>query len=138
MIRKLMPTSLILQPVKRRHSDRPKLALSVVSLDKISGNPLLKDLYVRVGVGGRIFFVEGFKDGNYADIFELRVYTPVRIQTTSGEDGSEPLQTGEKYLYTLGRTSEIFGGTREDVLNSCIREEDESVKVFQIFRPTTR
>ena len=137
-VREMIPGNFILQPEKKRHSERPRIALSVISLDKVSGNTLLKDLYVRIGVGGRIFFVEGFKDGTYVDLFELREYTPVRIQSNAAGEGGEPLKTGEKYLYTVGRTNKIFAATAEEVRETCIREEDGSIKVFQVFRASTR
>ena len=136
IVRELIPANFILQPEKKRHSERPRIALSVISLDKVSGNTLLKDLFVRVGVGGRIFFVDGFQGGNFVDLFELREYTPVRIQSNTG--AVEGLQTGEKYLYTVGRTNRIFAATPEEVMSTCIREEDESIKVFPVFRASTR
>ena len=138
LVRELIPAHLILQPVKKRHSERPRILLSVVSLDKVSGNTLLRDLFVRVDVGGRIFFLERFRDGTYVDLLELRTYSPVRIQRNRDGEGEEPLQTGEKYLYTVGRTKNIFAATPEELSESCIRGEDGEIKVFPLFRATTR
>lgn len=55
-------------------------------------------------------YVEGYEDGSYVDLLELREYTDARIQTVNkgSEFGTEPLQTGEKYLFTFGRTQKIF------------------------------
>ena len=40
IIRELIPANFILQPEKKRHSERARIALSVISLDKVSGNVL--------------------------------------------------------------------------------------------------
>lgn len=140
MIREDMAGSFVLQPEKRRHSAPPRLPLSVISLDKVCGDPQFKDLYIRVGVDGRILYVEGFEDDTHVDLFELREYKPMRMQgsaTKTGEESSEPLQTGEHYLYTVGRTDQIFAPTPAALLDSCVREEDGSIKVFPVFRPKT-
>ena len=62
----------------------------------------------------------------------------MRNQSNTGGEREEPLQAGEKYLYTLGRTKQIFAATPEELRESCIREEDGEIKVFPLFRAITR
>ena len=93
---------------------------------------------MRVGVGGRIFFLERFRDGTYVDLLELRTYTQVRSQGNTGGEREEPLQTGEKCLYAVGRTKQIFAATPEELRESRIRGEDGEIKVFPVFRAITR
>ena len=50
-----------------------------------------------------------------------------------GEVDSEPLQTGEKYLFTMGRTQDFFGASA--ILAGCVRDDDGEIKIFPIFRP---
>ena len=56
-------------------------------------------------------------------------------QGSGDQEGDEPLQTGEKYLYTIGRTDQIFAKHPGELMDSCVREEDGSIKIFPIFRP---
>ena len=137
MIREIVAGSLTYEPERRRHMERAGLALTVVSLDKISGNANLKDLYVRVTDQGEINFVDEFEDGTYVDLFEIREYKPARIASAAKKEaeaeGKEQLQTGRKYLYTIGRTKQLFGDMPADVINSCVRGEDGGPKVFPAF-----
>ncbi len=48
------------------------------------------------------------------------------------------MKTGEKYLHTIGRTKQVFGATPADVVESCIKEEDGTAKIFSVFRRTAR
>jgi hypothetical protein len=69
---------------------------------------------------------------------ELREYTQVRMQASSqsgDQEGSDRLQTGEKYLYTVGHSEQIFAAHPGELLDSCVREEDGAIKTFPIFRP---
>ena len=71
------------------------------------------------------------------DLFEIREYKPVRIASAAKKEaeaeGKEQLQTGRKYLYTVGRTKQLFGDMPADVINSCVRGEDGGPKVFPAF-----
>ena len=137
IVRELMVGSATFQPEKRRHQEKPAMALSVVSLDKVSGNANLKDLYVRLREDGEINFVADYEDGSYVDLFELREYKPARIATAAkkkaAEEGTKSLQTGRKYLYTLGRTNRLFGDGPADIINSCVRDENSGPKMFVSF-----
>ena len=134
MLRELMVSSFILQPEKKRHQDNPRLTISVVGLDKISGNLNLKELYVRVQENGQILYIEDFEDGSYVDLFEMREYKPTRIharaQEKAAEKDTEELQTGRKYLFTVGRTNRLFGQAPGEVVDSCFRGEDGNIKIF--------
>ena len=129
-----------IQAEKRRHASRPRMPISVVSLGKLSGNDEFNPYYARVGADGKLLYVEGYEDDMHLDLMELREYTQVRMQASgqSGDqEGDEPLQTGEKYLYTIGRTDQAFAAHTGEVIDSCVREEDGTIKIFPIFRPKT-
>ena len=50
-----------------------------------------------------------------------------------GEVDSQPLQTAEKYLFTMGRTQDFFGANA--ILAGCVRDDDGETKKISIFRP---
>ena len=140
MVRQAMVRHIVVEKSeKRRHADNPRFPLAVVSLGRLSGDPLFKDFYVRVGLDGRIFYADGFEDGTYVDLFELRQAKAIRVQSTGLDHGDQgPLKTGEKYLHSVGRTQQIFGATTEEVVASCLKEEDGRPKVFSVFRRKAR
>ena len=114
----------------------PRMPITVASLAKLTGNADVHQLYVRVGTDGKVLYVEGYEDGTYADLMELREYSRVRMQTfNEGEGDSEPLQTGEKYLFTMGRTQDFFGASASAILAGCVRDDDGEIKIVPIFRP---
>jgi hypothetical protein len=137
MLREVLVGSMVFTPEMRRHQERPAFALQVVSLDKVTGNVNLKDFYVRVSDDGQIAYVEGFEEGEYVDLFELREYKPSRVHAAAKkkeeEEGVEELQTGRKYLFSVGRTKKLFGDSPSELLNGCIRAEGGGPKVFPIF-----
>ena len=137
MLRKLLVSSFVLRPEKKRHHENPRLGLAVVGLDKICGDPNFKDLYIRVDEDGKVIYHDDFEDGSYVDLFELREYKPSRVHARAKEQAvqsdAEELQTGSKYLYTVGCTNQFFGKSPSDVINSCIRSEDGSLNVFPVF-----
>ena len=136
-LRQQLAGSATFQPVRRRHQERPGLALAVVSLDKISGNANLKDLFVRASEDGQILFVEEYEDGSFVDLLELREYKPVRLvaaaKKQAEQEDMEQLVSGRKYLYTVGRTSQLFGDMPADIVNSCLRDEEGGSKLFPAF-----
>ena len=134
--RAAMSSCFVLQPERRRHAARPRMPITVASLAKLSGNADVHQLYVRVGTDGKVLYVEGYEDGTYADLMELREYSRVRMQTfNEGEVDSEPLQTGEKYLFTMGGTQDFFGASASAILAGCVRDDDGEIKNLPIFRP---
>lgn len=136
MMRELMVSSFRFEPVRRRHQDNARLSLNVVSLDTLVGNSNLKDLYVRVSDDGQVHYVEDFEDGTYVDLFELREYKPQRLASAAKKkaeaEDTEMLQTGRKYLCTVGRTNKLFGTSPSEVINNCYREDGET-KIFPAF-----
>lgn len=136
-LRQVLARYLEMKPEKKRHMEMPQMALSVVGLDKLTGNAALKDLFARVGEDGHLAVVADYEDGSYADIFELREYQPMRMasnqQKQAAATGEEVLQTGHKYLYSVGRTNHFFGATPSEVINGCVRKEDGSIQVFTTF-----
>ncbi len=107
-------------PADRRHQENPRFPLEVVSLGKLNQDGNLKNLFVRLRQDGQIYFVEDFEDGTYVNLFELREYPPSRVhanaQKKEAEEGEAELQTGRKYLFTVGRTNQLFGSSPNDVL----------------------
>ena len=104
------------------------MALAVVGLDKITGNINLKEYYVRFRGNGEIAFIENFEDGKHVDLFEMGEYKPswVHAAVKKKKDGygTEELQTGRKYLFTICRTDKLFGDTPNDLVNGCIHGDD--------------
>ena len=100
ILRQVMVTTMTFQPERKRHQEKPSMAFSVVSLDKLSGNANLKELYIRVRDDGQIYYVENFEDGSFVDLFDLREYKPARMATAAKKkaesEETETLQTGRK------------------------------------------
>ena len=111
---------------------------AVFGLDRITGNINLKEYYVRLRGNGEIAFIEDFEDGKHVDLFDMREYKPSWVHATvkkkKDEDGTEELQTGLKYLVTIGRTDKLFGDTPNDLVNGCICGDDGGgPKAFNVF-----
>ncbi|MBT7548077.1 MAG: hypothetical protein HN611_05320, partial [Gemmatimonadetes bacterium] len=138
ILREILVGTAVFTPEMRRHLGKPTMALAVVGLDKITGNINLKEYYVRLRGNGEIAFIEDFEDGKHVDLFEMREYKPSRVHAAvkkkKDEDGTEELQTGRKYLFTIGRTDKLFGYTPNDLVNGCIRGDDGGgPKAFNVF-----
>lgn len=93
--------------------------------------------YFRLRGNGGIAFLEDFEEGQYVDLFEMREYKPSRVHAAAKKqketDGTEELQTGRKYLFSIGRTDKLFGETPNDLINGCIRAEGGGPKAFNVF-----
>ena len=138
MLRDVLVGSLVFEGQNRRHQEKPSAALFVVSLEKVSENPNLREFYVRVDENGRLLTVDGFEDGSFVDLFQMREYTPSRVHAAAKKkaeaEGTEELQTGRKYLCTVGRTNQLFCASPSELLNGCIRADGGGPKVFKVFR----
>jgi hypothetical protein len=136
-LRQVLVGSFIVTPEMKRHQERSAFALPVVGLDKLTGNINLKEYFVRVSDDGQVAYVDGYESGDYTDLFELREYKPSRVHAAAKKqketDGTEELQTGRKYLFTVGRTRKLFGDTPSELLNGCVRAEGGGPKTFSIF-----
>ena len=56
------------------------------------------------------------------------------VKKKKDEDGTEELQTGRKYLVTIGRTDKLFDDTPNDLVNGCICGDDGGgPKAFNVF-----
>ncbi|MEW6754560.1 MAG: hypothetical protein AB1505_26790, partial [Candidatus Latescibacterota bacterium] len=136
-LRQVVVRALIVAPEMRRHQERPAIALAVASLDKVTGSPALKQFYVRVREDGHLAYLDSFEDGSYVDLFELREYKPSRVHLAvrqqAQEEGTEELQTGRKYLFTVGRTNSLFWNTPSELINSCIRSAEGGPVIFPVF-----
>lgn len=122
---------------RERHQRNPRVALPVVSLERLSGNPELSDLFVRLTTDGRLLFLEDYEDGSFIDVFELReskkrqMHARARERARDAQSGE--LQTGSSYLHTLGRTSDPFGSTPTEVLAACVVDDDGERIIFEPF-----
>jgi len=136
-LRQILASVLVMRPERKRHVDNSRFPIAVAGLDKISGNPNLKDLFVRVQEDGRLLYIEGYEDDTYLDLFEVREYKPMRMQGNAqqkaAEEGTDALQTGHQYLYTAGRTNNLFGKAPGEIINTCVRKEDGSIQIFPVF-----
>ena len=122
---------------KERHEKNPRVALSVVSLEKLSANAELSHLFVRLSVEGSLLFIEEFEDGSYIDLFELRknerkqMHAQARRRSQSSDSGE--LQAGARYLHSRGRTNNPFGSSEAEVLNGCILTDEGEPRLYPIF-----
>ena len=87
------------------------MPITVASLAKLTGNADVHQLYVRVGTDGKVLYVEGYEDGTYADLMELRDYSRVRMQTFNEGEGASAILAG------------------------CVRHDDGEIKFFPSFGP---
>lgn len=118
---------------RERHARNPRVALPVASLERLSGNPELADLFVRLSPDGNLHFVADFEDGSYVDLFELRESQRKQMQARASErarGGQAATQTGASYLHTLGRTNAPFATSRADVLAGCIVDDDGEPVIY--------
>ncbi len=138
MLREVLVGSLVFEGENRRHTEKPSVTLAVVSLEKVAENPNLREFYVRVSENGNLMTVDGFEDGSFSDLFEMREYKPSRVHAAAKKkaeaEGTEVLQTGRKYLFTVGRTNKLFCASPSELLNGCIRADGGGPKVFKVFR----
>ena len=122
---------------KERHENNPRVALSVVSLDNLSGRPTLSHLFVRLSVDGKLLFVEDFEDGSYLDLFELRKnerkQMHARARGRAQDEATGELQTGSSYLHSIGRTNKPFGNSEKKVMSGCILTDEGEPRVYPTF-----
>ena len=65
VLKKVLAAVAVLRAAQRNVTTRnPRVALSVVNLEKVTGNNALASLFVRVGVDGRLLYLGGFR-GRY-------------------------------------------------------------------------
>ena len=138
MLREVLLGSLVFEGENRRHTEKPSVTLAVVSLEKVSENPNLREFYVRVSKNGSLLTVDSFDDGSFLDLFEMREYKPSRVHAAAKKkaeaEGTEVLQTGRKYLFTVGRTNKLFCASPSELLNGCVRADGGGPKVFKVFK----
>ena len=125
-----------MEPRRERHEKNPKVALPVTSLERLTGNPDLDHLFIRLSVDGKMLFIEDYEDGSYIDIFELhkntkrQMHARAKDRARTGDTGE--LQTGSSYLTTLGRTNNPFAQSEAQIKSGFVRAEDGEPMVFQI------
>ncbi len=126
-----------MEPRRERHQKNPKVALPVTSLERLTGNPDLGHLFIRLSVDGKMLFIEDYEDGNYIDIFELhkntkrQMHARAKDRARAGDTGE--LQTGSSYLSTLGRTNKPFAQTEGEMKSAFVLTDEGDPMVFPIF-----
>jgi hypothetical protein len=109
----------------------------VASLEKLSGNPELAHLFVRLTTDGRLLFVEDYEDGTYIDVFERRESTKRQMHARARERAltsrSGELQTGSSYLHSMGRTSDPFARTEREVMAARVVDDEGLPVIFDLF-----
>jgi hypothetical protein len=137
LLSEMLLAKLTLPGDKRRHQENTRFPLEVISLGKLNQNGNLKDLFVRLDENGQIDFIENFEDGTYVDLFELREYTPSRVhanaQKKEAEEGESELQKGRKYLFTVGRTNQLFGSSPNEILEHCLKKDNGAPAIYPVF-----
>jgi hypothetical protein len=137
LVRKDLSAFARFEPRRERHHRNPHVALSVVGLDRLTGNPELASLFVRVNVESKLLVIEDFEDGSYVDLFELRQnerrQMHARAKERAATEDSGELQVGTNYLYSLGRTNKPFGGNLAEVMGGCVLTEEGEPMVYPIF-----
>ncbi len=125
------------EPRRERHHRNPRVALSVIALDMLTGNPQLANLFVRVNVESKLLVIEDFEDGSYVDLFELRQnerrQMHARAKERAAAEDSGELQVGSSYLHSLGRTNKPFGASLAEVMGGCVLTEEGEPMVYPIF-----
>ena len=125
------------EPRRERHHRNPRVALTVIGLDMLTGNPELAHLFARVNVEHKLLLVDDFEDGSYVDLFELRKNEKrqmhARAKERATQEDSGELQVGSSYLYSLGRSNKPFAGGVAEVMGACVMTEEGEPMVFPIF-----
>ena len=111
-------------PRRERHQRNPRVSLPVASLERLSGNPALSHLFVRLSTDGKLLFIEDYEDGSYIDLYELRESTKQqmhgRAQDRARTSNTGELQKGSSYLLTLGRSNDPFAPTEQQIMAACV------------------
>jgi len=125
------------EPRRERHHRNPRVALTVIGLDMLTGNPELAHLFARVNVEYKLLLIDDFEDGSYVDLFELRKNEKrqmhARAKERATQEDSGELQVGSSYLYSLGRSNKPFAGGVAEVMGACVMTEEGEPMVFPIF-----
>ena len=137
LIRRELSSFARFEPRRERHHRNPRVALSVIGLDMLTGNPALAHLFARVDVQNKLLVIEDFEDGSYVDLFELRQnerrQMHARAKERATQEDSGELQVGSNYLYSVGRTNKPFGGSVTEVMGGCVLTEDGEPMIYPIF-----
>ena len=130
-MREILVGSLEFEAENRRHQEKPSFALSVVSLEKVSENPNLREYYVRVDDKGQLATVDGYEDGSFVDLFEMREYKPSRVHAAAKKkadaEGTEELQTGKEVP--------LHGGSHEHAVLWFAKRAHQRMRPLRRGRP---
>ena len=114
-------------PRRERHQRNPRVSLPVASLERLSGNPALSHLFVRLSTDGKLLFIEDYEDGSYIDLYELRESTKQQMHGRALDrartSNTGELQKGSSYLLTLGRSNDPFAPTEQQIMAACVVDD---------------
>ncbi|MBT3346039.1 MAG: hypothetical protein HN404_23790, partial [Gemmatimonadetes bacterium] len=136
-LRRLLRAQARITTRRERHQKNPRIALPVASLERLSGNAALKDLFVRLTTDGKLLFLEDYEDGSFIDVFALRANQKrqmhARARERARDDQTGELQPGSSYLYTVGRTNNPFARSEAEILAACVVDDDGEPVIFDPF-----
>lgn len=125
------------KPETKRHVENAEIPLLVVGLDKVCVNTAFVNYFVRVREDGNIVYLQGFEDGTYVDLFELREYKDMQtfseMQDKKKKKQAEMLQPGHKYLFTVARINRLSGTTNGELLSTAVLNDEGNPKSFPVF-----
>ncbi|MBI2505109.1 MAG: hypothetical protein HYW07_17970 [Candidatus Latescibacteria bacterium] len=137
VLREELMSIVAFKPESKRHVENAEIPLLVVGLDKVCNNTAFVNYFVRVREDGNIIYVQGFENGTYVDLFELREYKDMQMfsemQDKKKKKQAEMLQPGHKYLFSVGRINRLAGTTNGELLSTCVLNEDGNPKIFPVF-----
>jgi hypothetical protein len=137
VLREELMSIIAFKPETKRHVENAEVPLLVVGLDKVTGNTAFVNYFVRVREDGNIVYVQGFENGTYVDLFELREYKDMQMFTETQDKKkkkqAEMLQPGYKYLFTVARINRLAGSTNGELLSTAVLNDEGNPKIFPIF-----
>jgi hypothetical protein len=137
LLREELLSIVAFKPETKRHVENAEIPLLVVGLDKVCGNTAFVNYFVRVREDGNLIYIQGFEDGTYVDLFELREYKDMQMfsemQDKKKKKQAEMLQPGHKYLFTVARVNRLAGSTNGELLSTAVLNDEGNPKLFPVF-----
>lgn len=137
VLREQLMSIVAFKPETKRHVENAEIPLLVVGLDKVCNNSAFVKYFIRVREDGNIVYLQGFEDGTYVDLFELREYKDMQtfseMQDKKKKKQAEMLQPGHKYLFTVARINRLSGTTNGELLSTAVLNDKGNPKIFPVF-----
>lgn len=137
ILREELLSIIAFKPETKRHVENAEIPLLVVGLDKVTSNTAFVNYFVRVREDGNIVYVQGFGDGTFVDLYELREYKDMQMFSEMADKKKkkqvEMLQPGHKYLFTVARINRLAGSTNGELLSTAVLNDEGNPKIFPTF-----